>query len=112
MIRGRQLGALILLCIGALAAQYYGPINATPPTEFLPKNPDHEYSFARLVYYSEGLRYGWPFGWTTDYPKADFQFMMGVKRLSKVDAHDAPVTRKIYDRRFFQCPFRYPVQTT
>ncbi len=96
---------LVLVIAGALAAQWGRRMEDHP--EFLPKNPDHEYSFTRMMYRGVGRR-AW--SWTTDYPKADFQFMMGVKRLSRIDSHEAPVTMPIDDPRLFQYPFIYAVE--
>ncbi len=102
----------VLASITVLTAQWGRWRNENPPPDpqFLPHNPDHEYSFARLVYYTEGARYGWYAGWDTDYPKADFQFLMGVRRLSRVDAHDGPVDMRLDDPRLFNYPFLYAVE--
>src|SRR5262249_11969141 len=54
----------------------------TPRSEFSLKNRLHrnlqgkaEFTFTRLRY--EGI--GWRESWTTDYPKADFQFVIGLR---------------------------------
>src|SRR5438552_12229888 len=109
-MRARQLigvVSLALVAIGGLAAQrgYFGD-----ESKFLPKNPDKEYSFARLIYQGQNAGYRRGSSWRTDYPKADFQFMMGVKRLSQVEAHEAPVIMSLNDPRVFQYPFLYAVE--
>ena len=38
-----------------------------------------DFTFLRLIYSGEGWR-GW--GWATDYPKADQQFLYGLQKLS------------------------------
>jgi hypothetical protein len=54
--------------------------------EFVPLPPDHaektEFAFARLVYPSVGFRRGNQ--WATDYPKADRQFVQGIRRLTRI----------------------------
>lgn len=69
-----------------------------------------EYSFTRLVYNS--MSYGgyrfW--SWATDYPKADRQFVMGVKRLSLIESADEPVAVTWDDPRLFQYPILYAVE--
>lgn len=75
-----------------------------------PGPPATEYSFARVVYQSESS-YGWRYGsWAVDYPKADRQFLMGVKRLSLIESGDGPVTFRWGDPRLFQYPILYAVE--
>ncbi len=85
--------------------------------EELPPVPDHiappqtEYAFTRVIY--RGITSGWRFrgqSWTTDYPKADRQFVMGVKRLSLIEALDGPVTPRWQDPRLFEYPILYAVE--
>ncbi len=97
-----------LLLIGGLAAQR-GYRSREPRGEelaYLPRNPDSEYAFARMIYDSETR----PGRWRTDYPPADYHFMAGVKRLSLVDAHQGPVIMGLNDKRLFQYPFLYAVE--
>jgi len=72
--------------------------------------PSTEYSFARLIYSTQGY-WGWRYGsWAVDYPKADRQFLMGVKRLSLVESRDEPVAISLSDPRVFQYPWLYAVE--
>lgn len=75
-----------------------------------PGAPATEYSFARVTYRTQG-NWGWRFSaWATDYPKADIQFVMGVKRLSLIESADNPVTLHWGDKRVFQYPILYAVE--
>jgi hypothetical protein len=74
--------------------------------------PKTEYSFARAIYRNAG-GFGWGYrggSWATDYPKADRQFLMGVKRLSLIESGDGPVTLAWNDPRLFQYPILYAVE--
>ncbi len=78
------------------------PIAAGPPAT--------EYSFTRVIYRSQG-NWGWRFAsWATDYPKADRQFLMGVKRLSLIESGDREVTLPWGDPHLFQYPILYAVE--
>lgn len=106
----RLLIALGLLSV-MLAAQWRGRgVNNPPPDEWLPKNPDSEFSLSRMVYYSEARQYGWCCGWETDYPAADFHLIQGMTRLSRINMHQQPVTMPIMNPRLFQYPYIYSVE--
>lgn len=76
----------------------------------------HEFYWTRAEY--TGGRGGWGrFGgrggrgsWTTDYPKADYQFLVGLKRLLQIDAYDGinPVSLADPDLRHY--PIVYAVE--
>jgi hypothetical protein len=112
----RYLGLGLLVIIGAadfganLHAFQRWMMQDEPADPVFPGAPNHEFTFGRLIYRTEGRRYGWPFGWDTDYPKADRQFMMGVKRMSLVQGGDGPVTIPIMDPRLFDYPWIYAVE--
>ncbi len=107
----------VLLLMGVVSAGltaqrggWYRGTNAPPPPNWLPRNPDSEWSFARMVYFSEGPKYGWGAGWTTDYPAADYHLIQGFNRLSRVNAHQQPTTVPIDHPRLFQYPYIYAVE--
>lgn len=74
-----------------------------------PKNaiPNGEFTFARLKYDS----YGWG-GWTTDYPKADEQFIFGLRGWvrSIMRISDNPAAVAPTDKELFRYPFVYIVE--
>src|SRR5262247_900092 len=67
-----------------------------------------EYTFARLEYES----YGWRGGWMTDYPKADEQFIMGLRNWcqSNLAISDDPISCPPGDKNLFKYPFLYIVE--
>jgi Domain of unknown function (DUF4159) len=52
-------------------------------------NEKTEWAFARLRYPSAGGRRRWRSAWGTDFPKADRQFVQGVRRLSRLHTRSA-----------------------
>ena len=73
-------------------------------------NDRAEYSFARLRYPSfvwGGARY---LSWGTDYPKADRQFVLGVKRLTRIDACSAERVIDLDTDEIYHWPWVYAVE--
>lgn len=70
-------------------------------------NGKGEFTFARLQYDSYGRE-----GWTTDYPKADEQFVYGLRGWvrSGLEISDDPVAVSLDDKEIFQLPFIYAVE--
>jgi len=116
----RALAAAILVCgglflAGVLLAQVGGYPGYSPGhgiidmdgESFAPENPNEhaEWTFARF-HYDLGDEFGY-YGfqrWAADYPKADRQFIMAVKRLSRIDARS---TEHIVDANS-DAIFNYP----
>jgi hypothetical protein len=107
---GRPLPALgMLVMVGALVqlpdvVPRRGPY--APPRESEPK----EFRFTRAVY---GGAYDGYFrrSWATDYPKADRQFMVGVRRLlSHLDASEYENPVRLDDPELQRYPFLYAVE--
>lgn len=66
-----------------------------------------EFTFVRLAY--RGV--GWRSSWTVDYPKADIQFLYGLRKLSDftfVDPDNKALA--LSDPRLFDYPFLYAVE--
>jgi hypothetical protein len=85
--------------------------------EYVPPPPDAneetEYYFARLAYQSGGgRRYrGWGGGsWTTDSPKAERQFLQGVRRLTNIHARSMEKYIRPLDSDLFDYPWIYAVE--
>jgi hypothetical protein len=70
--------------------------------------PLGEFTFARLIYDGGG----WRSGWTTDYPKADEQLIVGLRDWvrSSLDISDDPITVSMQDPKIFKYPFIYAVE--
>ncbi len=75
-------------------------------------NDKTEWAFARLRYPSinSGWRRGRYSSWGTDYPKADRQFVLGVKRLTRVDACSAERVIDLDTDDIYQYPWVYAVE--
>ena len=85
------------------AAQQQEPIWAAVPVR-----SGHAFYFTRGVY--TDFRHRNPGAWSTDYPKADEQFLVVLKRLTRVDAfeHHNPV--RFDDPRLRHFPIVYAVE--
>ena len=77
-----------------------------------PIEPGREFYFTR-AFYSSGrndLYRGFP-SWSVDWPKADVQFMIGLKRLvSHLDAYDGDNPVSLADPELLGFPFLYAVE--
>ncbi|MBS1811377.1 MAG: DUF4159 domain-containing protein [Acidobacteria bacterium] len=75
------------------------------PDDTANKNP--EFTFVRMKYGS----YGWE-GWTTDYPKADYQFIRGLRGWAKsfLAINNEPNAVGLHDPELFNYPFMYVVE--
>src|SRR5512140_3349865 len=108
---------LILGLWGALHAFQVGfrtyPYEEDDPAAVPPgANDKTEWAFARLRYpsVSMGRRRGRYSSWGTDYPKADRQFVLGVKRLTRIDACSAERVIDLDTDEIFNWPWVYAVE--
>lgn len=111
--------ALVALMVVADGVPHPAPAPAAPdviarhpvPLEAgrsaLPR-PRHEFYFTRGVYsdYS-GRRFG---AWRTDYPKADRQFLIGLKHLTNIDAYESENPVRLDDPELRRYPFLYVLE--
>jgi len=108
----RVLAGLVILCTLMLLSPSAHSQRPSQRTEFMPdRNSRHrkgEYTFARLMYESNG----WRNMWTTDYPKADYQLIMGLRNWcrSSLTISDDPAQVPIHDKVLFTYPFIYAVE--
>ena len=118
--RAAVIGAATIALLGVAAAQTgRAPQTGQAPTprEFLDEDAlvpareaadeHHEFTFARAAYSGRG--WGWA-SWTTDYPKADRQFLIGVKRLTRIDAYGGEHPVRLDDTELRRYPFLYAVE--
>jgi hypothetical protein len=68
-----------------------------------------EFTFVRIVYNGLG-QWGYYKNWYTDWPKADRQFVMGLKRLTNIKVADETKTVSLTDEELFYYPFVYAVE--
>ena len=87
-----------------LAAPFLAAADAQDP----PPDVGHNFYFTRAVYTDWGRRRMG--AWATDYPKADIQFLIGLKRLTKVDAFDGENAIRLDDPGIRRYPLIYTVE--
>ncbi len=68
-----------------------------------------EFTFARLVYTGLGP-WGYYKAWYTDWPKADRQFILGIRRLTNIRVAEREKTVTLTDPDIFRYPFIYSVE--
>ncbi len=75
-------------------------------------NVKTEYTFARLRYPSlrSGGYWGFRGGWATDYPKADRQFVQGVRRLTRIHTRSVEQVVDLESDEIFKYPWVYAVE--
>ena len=68
-----------------------------------------EFTFVRAVYSGLGP-WGYYKSWATDWPKADRQFILGIKRLTNIKVADQEKTIDLTKPELFRFPFIYAVE--
>lgn len=106
--------AVVLTLVGVLYAQRRGRFRFMEG-EDAPLPPDAnektEFAFARLRYPTFGGGYwGWRGAWTTDYPKADRQFLQGVRRLTRIHARSVEQVVDLDSDEVYDWPWIYAVE--
>lgn len=85
------------------------PLNVFANAEDSVRSGEPEFTFARIVYTGLGP-WGYYKGWSTDWPKSDLQFILGVQRLTNIRVADEGTTLALTDPEIFQYPFLYSVE--
>lgn len=67
----------------------------------------HAFYFTRAVYTGYGRRYG---SWAVDFPKADIQFLIGLRRLTNIDAYGLENPVRLDDPNLRRYPFLYALE--
>jgi hypothetical protein len=67
----------------------------------------HAFYFTRAVYRGRGRRYP---SWAVDYPKADVQFLIGLTRLTNIDAYGLENAVRLDDPGLRRYPFLYALE--
>jgi uncharacterized protein DUF4159 len=116
----RKTAALLLLifCLSLIASsaqsQRFPPSRAEFSRSYRSNsdsNKKGEFTFARLRYGSLGYRFRGG-SWTTDYPKADYQFIYGLRNWvrSGLEISDEPTAVSMNEKAIFDLPFIYVVE--
>ena len=104
-----RVGLLLLLLLVTLPtqSQRLSRLPNYDPDDSPQKNP--EFTFARMKYNGG---YGWRGGWATDYPKADYQFIQGLRGWVKsmLTIANEPVAVSLHDPNLYDYPFIYCVE--
>jgi hypothetical protein len=116
-ISNRVRGAAILcLCAATVFASMQVnrgvemfPDEVEHPETRLPQDGDEktEWAFARLRYFSEQRGF---YSWGIDSPKADRQFVAGVRRLTRLHTRSVEEVVNLHDDRIFDWPWIYAVE--
>jgi Domain of unknown function (DUF4159) len=107
-----------ILCVVALCAFASHPLAhaqaASGRSEYVTTGADrgnikgpHEFFFTRGIYNGGGGDDDRGARWAVDYPKADLQFLVALKRLSIVDAYESDNTIALDDPQLRRFPFLY-----
>jgi len=87
----------------------YGPSNSKERAEFYWSRL--RYSARTDSYGGGGFGYGYGFGsWERDYPKADRQFLMALRRLTRIQARSTEQVVDLDSDEIFNYPWVYAVQ--
>ncbi len=70
--------------------------------------PGHAFYFTRAIY--TGYRRGFSGSWAIDYPKADRQFLIGVRRLTNIEAYEFENPIELDDPELRKYPFLYALE--
>ena len=98
---------LVSLAVATIFAQEIGLLGRYDDARYIeqPKQDTNQIVFARLIY--NGRIPGYYKNWYTDYPKADRQLIMGLKRLTNLNIADYERAVAINDPDLFRYPFIY-----
>jgi len=108
--------AVLLVLLAALFAQQRSRGQFSMwQEEYAPLPPDAaektEFVFARLAYPNFGRNFWGSRGyWTIDYPKADRQFLQGLRRLTRIDARSVEEVVDLDSDRIYDYPWIYAVE--
>lgn len=106
--------ALALLCLTGLglgtATHRERPQAQVPAMQDGAQPPEsgHAFYFTRAIY--SDFRRSWSRSWATDYPKADRQFLIGLRRITNIDAYEMENPVRLDDPDLRRYPFLYALE--
>ena len=71
-------------------------------------SPGREFYFTRAIY--SGTRWGYRASWSIDFPKADRQFLVGLRRLANIEAYERENPVRLDDPELRRFPFIYALE--
>ncbi len=71
-------------------------------------SPGREFYFTRAIY--SGTRWGYRASWSIDFPKADRQFLIGLRRLANIEAYERENPVRLDDPELRRFPFIYALE--
>jgi hypothetical protein len=100
--------ATTVCCVGVFAFQRTANWGYQPEES----HAKAEFYWSRLSYASNMASYGWGRGgsWSRDYPKADRQFLIAMKRLTRIDGRPVEQVVNLDSDEIFDYPWIYAVQ--
>ena len=108
---GRWL-VLLVAAAGVAAAQNVRRAEGERPAS----TARHEFQIARLIWSnSGGMDRGFGFGggrpwWAIDYPEAEFHFIQGIRRLTRIDTAEDSIHLRATDEALFDYPWLFAQQ--
>jgi hypothetical protein len=114
-ISGRQALALAAMLPALLLALVVSGADAPSRAEGAAVLPRHEFQIARLIYDAGGMERGFGFGggrpwWAIDYPEAEYHFINGIRRLTRIDTADDSIHLRATDEALFDYPWLFAQQ--
>lgn len=110
-------GSVVVFSLAALFAfqsrfRQYADEEDNPTAVPPDANEKTEWAFARLRYPSArfGGYWGYRGSWSTDYPKADRQFVQGVRRLTRIHTRSVEQVVDLDSDEIFNWPWVYAVE--
>jgi hypothetical protein len=80
---------------------------AADPRDAARPGQAHEFYFTRAIYTDDSFDYYGGRRWSIDWPKADQQFMVALRRLSNIDAFELDNAIRLDDPKLRRFPFLY-----
>jgi hypothetical protein len=107
----RVFAALLLLVLAAQGQDRTGKLDGRKPRDKRAASGPGEYTFVRTIYRSPMRGRFWG-SWATDYPEADYHFIVGIRFWSgaNLDISEKPEKLEIMDPKLFQYPLIYFVE--
>ena len=107
--------SLLLACNSPIVAVAQSPARGsasaiTDRPAVQPPGNSHEFYFTRGIYSGEYDDYDEGGRWAVDYPKADQQFLVALKRLSVIDAYGSDNAVELTDPQLRRFPLLYAVE--
>jgi hypothetical protein len=109
VLRGRAIVALLSLWAVSSGVAQTGGDSPDGPAALGSHTRGRAFYFTRAVYtdIERRGRFGW---WSVDYPKADRQFLVGLTRLTGIDAHHSENPVRLDDPELRRYPLVYAVE--